>query len=547
MEREVNALLNVLLVDDEPFIRKGLAALIDWEAEGFKVAGEAINGSQAMEILQQKDFQLVISDIKMPDMNGIELVEAIKKSQISKAKFIFLSGFYDFTYAKAAIKCGCLDYILKPIRKEELLAILRRIHLEIEKEIGGNINKQICEKAYLDGNLMALLWNKYDEINLNYVKDKLLLKDDIRYIHMELNMLDDIFLALSEDKKREQQRNLYAYAGLLMKKYTDHILFGVTKKGECYDIGVIYCSNMAKEKEMEDNEWLTWFTAELKERTGYDIAACAGSNVKRIEDIAYSYREATMTRSFRFFQKHEKKNMQPFLFSNKCGNPKNIKDDYYRKELDALIHGIETGNKVFIKEHASDLYLKMMSSSSDWELITLNIQYFLYRLLGLAYDIETGINQEEIMRCIQETAFSAGIPWNNELKFLKFSQDYADYLVQLRQESAKGTIHQIEAEIEANYAECLSLKSLGEKYYLNSAYLGQLFKKNYGCCFKEYVNGVRIRKAAEMLLRTEEKVYMIAEKVGYKNMEYFINKFESIYGITPSRFRKRSCESVKTY
>lgn len=81
---------------------------------------------------------------------------------------------------------------------------------------------------------------------------------------------------------------------------------------------------------------------------------------------------------------------------------------------------------------------------------------------------------------------------------------------------------------------------MGEKYFINSAYLGQLFKKKYGCGFKEYVNGVRLRKAAEMLLRTDEKVYIIAEKVGYKNLEYFINKFESVYGITPSRFRKKT-------
>lgn len=540
MDSGVDMLLNVLLVDDEPFIRKGLTALIDWEAEGFKIAGEAFNGNQAMEMLTQKDFQVVISDIKMPDMNGIELVESVKKNQVSEAKFIFLSGFYDFTYAKAAIKCGCLDYVLKPIRKEELLTILRRIHLEIEKEIGGEKKKRICEKAYLDRNLMALIWNKYDDINLNYVKDKLKLYGEIIYIHMELNLLDEKFSALSEDKKREQQRMLYAYAGLLMKKYTDHIIFGLTKKGECYDIGVIYCSFMAQEKGLEDSEWVSWFTTELKERTGYDIAAFAGSKVNGIENIAISYREATMTRSFRFFQKHEKKNTQPYLFLSKSSNSKITKEDYYRKELDALIHAIETGNKIFIKEHASDLYLKMMGSNTDWELITLNIQYFLYRLLGLAYEVETGINQEEIMRYIQETAFSAGVPWSNELKFLKFSLDYSDYLAQLRQESTKGTINQIEAEIEANYADCLSLKSMGEKYFINSAYLGQLFKKKYGCGFKEYVNGVRLRKAAEMLLRTDEKVYMIAEKVGYKNLEYFINKFESVYGITPSRFRKKT-------
>ncbi|MDF2801184.1 MAG: two component transcriptional regulator, AraC family [Anaerocolumna sp.] len=544
MENEMNTLLNVLLVDDEPFIRKGLTALIDWEAEGFTVAGEAQNGYQAVDMLKEKNFQLVISDIKMPDMNGIELAEYIKKNQISEGKFIFLSGFYDFTYAKSAILCGCLDYVLKPIKKEELLTILRRIHGEIQKEIGGEKNKRICEKAYLDRNLMALIWGKYDEINLSCVKEKLNLMGEVMYVHMELNLLDENFYALSEEKRREHQRKLYAYAGLVMKKYADHIIFGATKKGECYDIGIIYCPFMAKEKGVTDEEWLNWFTMELKERAGYDIAACAGSKVKGIEDIAFSYREATMTRSFRFFKKHEKKNYQPYLTNKKNSNSKSAQEEYYRKELDCLIHAIETGDRVFIKENSGDLYCRMLERSTDPELITLNIQYFLYRLLGLAYEIEGGINQEEIMKYIQEVAFSSGMPWINELKFLKFALDYSDYLVQLRQESAKGTINKIEAEIEAYYAENLSLKSLGEKYFINSAYLGQLFKKQYGCSFKDYVNGVRIRKAAELLLRTDEKVYIIAELVGYKNLEYFINKFENIYGITPARFRKRNCGSI---
>lgn len=96
-----------------------------------------------------------------------------------------------------------------------------------------------------------------------------------------------------------------------------------------------------------------------------------------------------------------------------------------------------------------------------------------------------------------------------------------------------------EAEIENHYSENLSLKYLGEKYYINSAYLGQLFKKNYGYCFKDYLNGIRMRKAAETMLRTNKKIYEIAEEVGYKNIQYFINKFEDIYGMTPSRFRKK--------
>jgi two-component system response regulator YesN len=279
---------------------------------------------------------------------------------------------------------------------------------------------------------------------------------------------------------------------------------------------------------------------ELKERIGYEIIVCIGGEVNSFETIAESYREATMNRFFRLLDKTDRNTaFQADYFPS----VKNAKVNYFRKEMDELIHAIEIGDQSMMQENIRSFYGRMMDKNEDSEMISLNIQYFLYRLLGLAYEQDSNIDQEEVIRYIQEAAFSRGTTHGNEKKFLQFAEDFSDYLLHLRNTAVKGMIGQIEAEIEAKYAENLSLKTLGQKYYINSAYLGQIFKRQYRCNFKDYLNGVRIRKAAEMLLRTDEKVYEIAEKVGYKNMEYFINKFEDVYGATPTRFRKLSCKN----
>jgi len=347
MESERNSLLKVLLVDDEPYIRKGLNALIDWEAEGFRITGEAQNGDNAIQLLQEEKYDLIISDIKMPEMDGIEFITEVKNNKISEAKFVFLSGFYDYQYAKTAITYGCCDYILKPIQKDELLATLRKIIDDYQKEAGGEKNKRICEKAYLDRNLMAMIWGKYDDINVNHVQMKMHFMEDVTYIHCEISLKDDRFSRLSEEKRGEQQRKLYNCAGLLMKKQADHIIFGVTKQAECYDIGVIYNSAMAREKGLTDEEWLNWFLKELSERIGLMIVACAGSKVKRIEDLAGSYREAMMTRFFRAFPKNDKKIAS--LSNKKDAVTKNSQEKYYRKDWDSLIHAIEIGDKQLIR------------------------------------------------------------------------------------------------------------------------------------------------------------------------------------------------------
>lgn len=533
-------LLRVLLVDDEPFIRKGLAALIDWEAEGFQITGEASNGKSAMQLLKQNEYDLIISDIKMPEMDGIEFITYVTNNKLSKAKFVILSGYYDFHYAKTAIQCSCCDYILKPIQKEELLTTIRKIMEEYQKEAGREMNKKAYEKAYLDRHLTAIIWGKYDCVNLQFVQEKMLLSDKIAYIHCEISLNDEKFLALSEELRKEQQRKLYKYANLLLKNYADHIIYDITKHIECYEIGIIYSPYMAAERGLSQEEWLGWLLKELSERVGYEIVASMGSVVNSLNAISDSFREAVMLRTFRFYKKNDNRIARMF---KKDQESQCVKIDSFKKQLDELIHYIEINDKNKIKENAKALYTSMMDKNNDPEEVSRIIQYLIYRLLGLGYNQDADINQEEILQYIRETVFSSKTSYENICKFQQFTVEYSDYLSQLRQNTAKGTIDLIENEVEENYAECISLKSLGEKYYINSAYLGQAFKKKYGCAFKDHLNNVRIRKAAEMMLNTDKKVYEIAMDVGYKNQEYFINKFEEEYGVTPTRFRKRNLQN----
>lgn len=533
-------LLSVLLVDDEPFIRKGLANLIDWEAEGYYIAGEASNGYTAIELLKNNQYDLIISDIKMPEMDGIELITYIKRNKISTAKVILLSGFYDFDYAKTAIQCACYDYILKPIKKEELLEVIRAIMEEHQEEEGDEQKKRIYEKAYLDNHLMAIMTGGYDQGNINCVKEHLLVSEEVAYIHCEIFLNDEKFHVLSEDNKREQQKRLYNYANLLLKDYKNHIVHDVINRKKCYNIGIIYCCAMAKEKKLSQKDWIEWLVKELTERVGFKIVATMGSEVSDISLISNSYREAIMIRSFRFHKKYD----NGLLMKKNEAEKINSKRDDYKKQLNELIHFIEINDRFKVKENADIVYKNMMKKDIGSEEVEKGIQYLLYRLLGLGYSQDANIDQEEIMQYINEVVFASKINNEGQIKFHQFALNYADYIAQLRQNSATGSavdiIKLIEEEIEVTYAENISLKLLGEKYFINSAYLGQVFKKQCGCSFKDYLNGVRMRKAAELMINTDKLICEISFDVGYKNQEYFISKFVDIYNVTPARFRKRN-------
>ena len=120
-----------------------------------------------------------------------------------------------------------------------------------------------------------------------------------------------------------------------------------------------------------------------------------------------------------------------------------------------------------------------------------------------------------------------------------------EYLAQLRKKVSRGILADIEKEVKENYAENLTLKDLSEKYYVNAAYLGQLFRKKYGVSFKDYLNNYRMEKAAQLLVRTDKKIYEVAEEVGYRDLDYFVNRFITAKGCTPAKFRKQASMQMK--
>ena len=295
-------LLSVLIVDDEPFIREGLCALIDWKAEGYIITDKAENGQQALELIKEKQYDLVITDICMPVMDGIELIKKVKEELSHKPYFIILSGFYEYQYTRYAIQYGCSDYILKPIQKDELTKTLRRIYEEINQNV-DDIDEY--EKAFFDRNILAIIRGKYDNENLIHAKELLKQSDHVAYAHFELNSYSEKFSSLTEDEKRELQKKLYRTARIMLKDYCNHVIMDVINAENSYDIGLIYCETLAKENNSTDEEWITNFAKKLSERLGYEVTACYGSLVEDLEHMSESFREAELTRYFRIFGKEE--------------------------------------------------------------------------------------------------------------------------------------------------------------------------------------------------------------------------------------------------
>ncbi len=227
-----------MLVDDEPFILQGLKILIDWEKEGYEIVAALSNGKEALDYLKENEVDLIISDIQMPVMTGLELLETIQKEGLSKARFAILTGFDDFSYAQRAIKNNSMDYILKPVQKKDILALLRNVsNLEkVNKEKEGDRKKM--EDAYLARNVIALIKGKYDESNIEYVKKHMQLSGKIRYVDIEL--VGELKESDEDDyDMRMLQHQLHNACRDVQKENLNHLIIDVSYDESSYEVGFI--------------------------------------------------------------------------------------------------------------------------------------------------------------------------------------------------------------------------------------------------------------------------------------------------------------------
>ncbi len=529
-------MLRVMLVDDEPFILQGLQILVNWEEEGYEIVAAVSNGKEALDFLKNNEVDLIISDIQMPVMNGLELLETIQKEGISKARFAILTGYDDFSYAQRAIKNNSMDYILKPVQKSDMLSLLRNVSNLDRVSRKEEDDRQKMEDAYLARNVIALVKGKFDENNLEYVKNHMQLAGKIRYVDIE-----STFERREGDEDdydmRVFQHQLHNACRDVQKENKNHFIFDVSYDETSYDIGFIYCDNMATRVDMSDEEFFESMVKKLEAIVLKPVRMICGKKVNDVSQIAKSYSSCRMLNSIKGF--HSERSV--YIYEDEVQIEQ--KAAYIcKKSLDECIAAIDKNEKDQIEKSVEKLYEEIYNVGENYNLVNLNINYLLFQLIHLASEQDDNVNQEEVIQYISENSFEDSLSRGSSQHLKNFALQYADYLMSLRKNVSRGILSSIEKEISEHYAENISLRNLGEKYYMNSSYLGQVFRKKYNVSFKDYLTNIRINEAAKQLIMTDKKINQISEEVGYMDCDYFIRKFIEIKGCTPSKYRKNNTQ-----
>ncbi|CAM3747988.1 response regulator [Marinicrinis lubricantis] len=519
---------SVLLVDDEIYARQGLRQLIDWAGCGYEVLDEADNGEDALDLIQQRKPDLVITDIRMPVVDGLELIRQARESLIVDTCFIIISGYNDFVYAQQAVRFGVHDFILKPIDEQLLSHSLSKLN---EKLIQGKDFRQQREQQMNAEMLQSLIKGEADAKSIAEWTARLNMTDagDIYYLFIEINDVHPWSRHPStfsleqwkEQVKKEIQDMLGIRSTILMNLHRNRLGIVLSSR----DLGCFQGS-------------IDRFAAELQLRLKLKyreaIYIYVGHPVREWSQLKESYLTAKEALQHKFAA-NETKIVVYERVKDQAIRLIGMEQELYEQLLEQFEENYESG----ILSSIDLLFEQFTTKRFAPEAVKMAIQQCVSGMLGMMKKFDIAENELQSLEPI--------VGWNdlnltlNELKrlFTSFTMEGAQVLGERRKQYVRGGIQNIKNYIETHFRENISLKSIAAQFYMNSVYLGQLFKKTYGLYFNEFLLQLRVQEAKKLLRQTDLRVYEVAEKVGFSNADYFVTQFEKQEGMTPTEYRNK--------
>ena len=543
-------MLKIFLAEDEVIVRETIKRMIPWEELGFELVGEAADGEMALPLLIRQKPDLLITDIKMPFMDGLTLAKLAKK-ELPELKIVILSGYDDFNYAKQAINIGVEDYLLKPITKNALIERLSEIrsryeHEKTQKEYYEKFQRemQAYEKnssrdffeALVRGSMdMMEVYKKAEKLGVDIVAEayNILIftmnsEEDFSgqkegYSEWEaesLEMLEEFFSG--HPSAMLFRSNIFSY-GVLLKGQKESIK-EITK--EC--VGKIQGILKRKESKRE------WFLA-------------VGQPVERLSQIKKSYHTASRAFSQRYLYGENILYYDEMEMMEHRSGQADTNDNAYLKKVDVnalnpailqkfLSNGIQEETENFVKDYFYAIGQEPMESLVFRNYVILNVRFSVITFLkGLGCDTE-GMEPENTEEILAESG-------KNIESAIAYAEKMVSQAITIRDQNSGNKNRSILKTavdfIESHYMEEeISLNTVANVANVSANHFSALFSQNMGQTFIEYLTSLRMNKAKELLRCTGMRSSEIAGEIGYKDAHYFSYLFKKTQGMTPSDYRK---------
>lgn len=520
---------SVFLVDDEPIVLEGIRSKIEWESKGFTFAGEATDGEIALSMIQEIKPDILITDIKMPFMDGLQLAAAIKKTQ-PWIKIIILSGHDEFDYAKRAISIGIEDYLLKPFTADEVLDALNKAasHLEQERTQVSDINKmkeelksrdKLLQKEFLTNLVkgsesMTNIMEKCQELNINLISRyyKVLISNVTSKSGNEQTVQEACSRLNSYSSSWEQTISFFRHANQLI----------IIQKGN-------------SQTDLEENIFRVAENIEhiVSQNEDCTVITAIGKTVEHTTSISSSYTDAKMILDAGKFE-----NQNRIISADDIKLDNNGLLDL--KENDPLVDRLKYASKCDISAIVTQSMELIKNNPGQFNV------FASYLLLDLIFEVSKlieslGGNIKEVNPDILQHSFVEKAVEDEE-NFVTVLEDVLNFALEYRDSKITGkygdVILKAKKYIDENYADQnTTLTTVADVVCLSPNHFSTIFSQECKTTFIEYLTNVRIENAKRLIKNTDMKVYDIAYECGFSDPHYFSYIFKKNTGVTPREYK----------
>ncbi len=519
----------LLIVDDEPEIRQGLRLKMDLDGLGIALAGEASNGAEALSILEKGDIEIVLTDMNMPLMGGVQFMEVCRE-RCPNVRVIVITGYEDFQYARAALRFQASEYLLKPVARDELNSVLKNVTAELNRE---------RDKAQLEAKTQWELSQYYREMKEQFILRLVRWESgpesavtdhvrrfglgrwderQVRFMTLGLKVRD-----IGHAPDRAPDQFLLPLEMICREKAED-------AAGNCEAFRDGHYPGLIHVVTTESVEWLYSFAdhlrSEVKRMLGFELGFGIGQSVtgfKAWKDgylsslVAWNYADSCLP-------------AEPHLQSTD-------KTSISADEIKVIERYLAKGEYAAFDQAVRPI-LQLAFTGPAASRVKVIFQLYL-ALESAASDLLIRIESAEQLWIRPELAYSL----DSVDKAYSYLTGIARKIARQREEGTDAAdvnlIESVRRYIDDHYASDLNLSDMAARFNYHPSYFSELFKKRVGRTFIQYLTDVRMTQAIRLLEETQLSLWDIAELTGFSNASYFSSKFKKIYGVSPSDYRER--------
>ncbi|MGO4108333.1 response regulator transcription factor [Paenibacillus sp. YAF4_2] len=505
----------VLLVDDEPLAIEGLQLLIDWKKNGFEVESVCGDGEEAARLIRASKPDLVVTDIRMPSMDGLELIALMRLEGNKQTKFIVMSGYSDFEYARRALQLGVSHYLTKPIMSEEADEVLESLSKAMKEESRKRRTLLYTERYAQRRALSALIrgeeLSEAEQAALDRITGGV---GGWVYLRVETEE-DELDSAIEAIEELDEESGLTGYM-----TEQDLASFGLV------------CA-LQDDSRQAFREAAALLYQQIQGNIGGRLSVAVGSAVKNPAELSTSFRHTMEASMYLFFDRRQ----QPVYYDE-------IKelafgyDSHLWEAAEGIVEAVETNDEQQIVKRLQRIFDHFTNQMTMPALISAFSTHIMVQCSGIYKELGGDADQ-----LIERTGSPlVGAYEHSLLKLHAFLLSFClmcrEELSKLRNRQYGGTIAKVEGYLRQHYRQSITVKEIAEIFFMNPVYLGQAFTRKYGFSIHEFIHGLRMEEAKEQLHTQEISGAALAERLGYCSYQHFLKQFEKKYGMKLAEYKK---------